>query len=245
MRRTNVTHVKHIWKKKDLVSILLVIFLIMSGIIALITFYGQNVGCFSIRMSEEALRQNIYVSTDPTFETYSPRLIVDSVSEANNTTYKIINTKYVKNHNGMYVSQSKGYVGYTFYLKNMGNEAVNISSSLEIAESTKDAHKAVWLWYFFGEDDIDGTIYQAKDELPPAESGWPGYEQDYRERKEFESDTTVFKKNEMNLLPGSVQKVSVIIWFEGEDPDCTDKVVGGQLKFNLTYSLTSEGADIA
>nr|MCR5152921.1 TonB-dependent receptor [Prevotella sp.] len=37
--------------------------------------------------------------------------------------------------------------------------------------------------------------------------------------------------------PQEVHKVTLILWIEGEDPDCTDQILGGQINFNLEFTL--------
>ena len=39
---------------------------------------------------------------------------------------------------------------------------------------------------------------------------------------------------EENFLVGNVDKYTIVIWMEGEDPDCIDTIVGGSVQFSMT-----------
>ena len=40
--------------------------------------------------------------------------------------------------------------------------------------------------------------------------------------------------------PGEVRKFSVIIWLEGQDPDCTDDLLGGMIKLRMKFDIVEE-----
>ena len=33
--------------------------------------------------------------------------------------------------------------------------------------------------------------------------------------------------------PGDISKITVVIWIEGNDPDCTDDLLGGEFKLDM------------
>jgi len=241
MKDYGVVTVKKIWTGRRLVSLLLVIFIALFGIIALLTYYGQNVGSFTISMSEKASNHSIYISTDPTFATYSPRLMCESLDEAKNIPYQMIKYQYVKENNGTYISQDKSYVGYTFYLKNMSNESVSLRATMNIEQATQHVDDAAWIWFFQGEEDYTGTIYQKYENLTDKEQNekYPNY----RQRVFFKDDTTVFDRTIENVEPDEVIKFTMILWIEGQDPDCKDSIIGGRINFNLGITLYSESDD--
>jgi hypothetical protein len=38
---------------------------------------------------------------------------------------------------------------------------------------------------------------------------------------------------EENFLVGNVDKYTIVIWMEGEDPECIDNIVGGSVEFSM------------
>ena len=57
---------------------------------------------------------------------------------------------------------------------------------------------------------------------------------------EAEKDTVKFYKNDMpvlenrtNFKPGDIDKITVFIWLEGDDPECVDNLLGGEIKMHM------------
>ena len=53
----------------------------------------------------------------------------------------------------------------------------------------------------------------------------------------FESENLIVKKDVDNFAPGDVAKITVVIWLEGDDPDCVDDILGGQLKIDMVMEI--------
>ena len=45
----------------------------------------------------------------------------------------------------------------------------------------------------------------------------------------FVSDTVVANGSQRTVAPMEVHKYTVVIWLEGDDPDCTDELIGGHV----------------
>ena len=43
-----------------------------------------------------------------------------------------------------------------------------------------------------------------------------------------------------NFKPGDISKITVVIWIEGNDPDCTDDVLGGEFKVDMEMTVVGE-----
>ena len=53
----------------------------------------------------------------------------------------------------------------------------------------------------------------------------------------FLSDTVVAEGRQMQVAPGDVHKYTIVIWLEGDDPDCTDDLIGGHLGMEFQFSM--------
>ena len=58
--------------------------------------------------------------------------------------------------------------------------------------------------------------------------------------KEPEKDTIAFKDNETAVLAqrrdfksGDIDKCTIVIWIEGDDPQCIDDLIGGEMKMHM------------
>lgn len=55
--------------------------------------------------------------------------------------------------------------------------------------------------------------------------------------KEFASSTEVMKDQREKLGSGEKDKYTVVIWLEGNDTDCVDKIIGGTMKLGMNFKI--------
>jgi len=127
------------------------------------------------------------------------------------------------------------YLCYTFYLKNTGKKAVIFEYSVLIVDMTMDIEKAVRIRLITSLDGekAEQTDYarvsSAKDEngeYLPEPNTTP-----------FLSKSTVMSLQVNDFQPNAVMKYTVIIWLEGNDPECTDDIIGGQFKIDMKFNV--------
>ena len=53
----------------------------------------------------------------------------------------------------------------------------------------------------------------------------------------FLTGSTVCKKEIGNFRPGDITKYTIVVWLEGNDPECTDQIVGGTVKIDMAMSI--------
>ena len=51
----------------------------------------------------------------------------------------------------------------------------------------------------------------------------------------FLSDTHVLSNTIEGFKPGDVDKYTVVIWLEGNDPECVDDIRGGVVKMSMNF----------
>lgn len=126
-------------------------------------------------------------------------------------------------HNG------DNYLAYTFYIENEGKDAVNYWYSMPIDDVILNVDEAIRVMvYLNGEK----TIYAKLN----------GYTEEPEEgTKAFYSDDTVMLESRQDFAPGDIDKFTIVVWIEGDDPDCTNALLGGELKMHM--DITEEHID--
>jgi hypothetical protein len=117
-------------------------------------------------------------------------------------------------HNG------RNYMAYTYYVRNAGKEDVGYSASIILDSCSKGAENAVRVAVWRNGERV---IYAA-----PAADG-----SDEEGCVSFLDSSTVCTYTEENFLVGNVDKYTIVIWMEGEDPECVDAIVGGSVEFSM------------
>ena len=127
---------------------------------------------------------------------------------------------------GNHTQDGENFISYTFYCKNAGKVQFSYTYELYIANSSLDIEKAVRVRLYVDGDYTD-YAYPRTDGIEGPEPGTTA----------FQSQTTIVKKRIENFNPGDVTRFTVVIWLEGNDPDCVDKILGGQLKVDMAIEI--------
>ena len=123
-------------------------------------------------------------------------------------------------HNG------ESYIAYTFYLINGGDDTISYEGEMSIENVTNNVDEAVRVaLYVNGEKTVYGKT----------KSNGTGKESDCD--SEFTSATVVMRNKREKFEPKAKDKYTVVIWLEGNDPDCTDELIGGTLKLGMDFKI--------
>jgi hypothetical protein len=56
----------------------------------------------------------------------------------------------------------------------------------------------------------------------------------------FVSDTVVAEGTVLEVPPQETHKYTVVVWLEGDDPDCTNEMIGGHVGMEMKMALITE-----
>ena len=121
-------------------------------------------------------------------------------------------------HNGL------NFLAYTFYLKNSGSEVANIRSELNIENVYKGVDEAIRIRVY--KNGNDETYAKRAKDGKPEHNTTPFYD-----------DAKAFSVLEEGVQPEEIIKYTIVVWIEGNDPECRDNIRGGDLRASLAFSL--------
>lgn len=220
-------------------------------------------GHFTIRMDSEMFRNGFVLSETEDFTNATTYLFAEPAVDV-----PCISISHLPDdldqHDG---NHSKDYFAYTFYVRNEGQETVGYEWALRTNSESLDVSKAAWIMLFedgqmefFAEANDDGEV-EALPAVGDDSRGYIGaplaqYAKDpdqyelirtvstvefYRVLpKMWESDTVVTSGIQLDMAPMDVHKYTVVIWLEGDDPDCTDDLIGGNLGLEIYMQMIEE-----
>jgi len=120
------------------------------------------------------------------------------------------------------------YIAYTFYLRNVGSTPCNLEETFHVTSSAKAADEAIRI-KVYRNGAVTTYAKEAKDGL--AEYG----------TVPFESDEVIYSAVSENFNPGDTIKYTLVIWIEGNDPECLDNIKGGNVEMSITYNTYVSG----
>lgn len=118
-------------------------------------------------------------------------------------------------HNGT------NYIAYTFYIENRSDNTFNYWYEVVLDDVIKNVDEALRVMIILNGEK---TIYAKVNSTT----------------KEPEKNTIAFHSEEKvavecreNFASGEVDKCTVVIWIEGNDPECLDNLIGGEIKMHM------------
>ena len=190
-----------------------------------ITTMYTKFGSFTVTVNKyDNVAHALTLSETPDFKDMTSRLNAASSQEITNisvTTLPLDLDKINGSHNG------DNYMAYTFYCRNAGTEAVTYEYELFIANMTLEIEDAVRIRLYVNGEYEDYA--KTRNEGQGAEPG----------TTEFLTEETILRK-ELHLTPGEYTKFTIVVWLEGDDPECVDTILGGVFKIDMNMSVLGE-----
>ena len=115
------------------------------------------------------------------------------------------------------------YFAYTFYIRNNGTETIDYDTSLIVTGVAKSCDEAARIMVY---KNGEPTIY-AKPQL--------GTDEPEENTVAFVDEKTVFEGTKEDFKPGDTDKYTVVIWFEGEDSQCVNDIMGGHMRLSMLF----------
>ena len=200
-------------------------------LVAMLTaFYGASLlfkeeGVFTVGVLPKKGEDEVAISLSESADFKDPvtMLGADGIDQMTNISVNWLPDDLDKvdgSHNGDH------YIAYTFYLKNTGNKECNVTEKFELESAVKGADDAVRI-----------RLYKNGEMTTYAKIGVNGEPE--IDTVPFESETLIFSGVNEKLDTDQTIKYTLVIWLEGDDPECLDNIRGGKVKMSMTFEAES------
>jgi hypothetical protein len=225
----------------------------------------QMRGHFTINLSEEMFKSGFTLSETIGFDNPTISLNSKPLENVPCTSISMIPgdvDDYEGDHHGF------DYLAYSFYVRNEGDLAADYNYKMRIVSESQEVSKAIWIMIFtdgemsfyaeIGADGKEETIPELSDNSHgynnlPLMSQTANQDKQYQfitnKRGNdyyrivpipFESENIIVSGSKENFPVMGVHKYTVVIWAEGDDPECTDDIIGGHIGLDLNFTLYDE-----
>lgn len=224
MKNSNVTiEVNKLYKQKlfsKIVKITALLLLLISSIIYLFLYIVHDGGRFTISLDKNmSNNKSVYLSEDGSETNKTRELFAETIDNMDNISIKWLPENLHEEANG--VHNGDNYIAYTFYVVNAGKETVNYWYELDIDDIVKNVDEAIRIKIYINDK---STVYAKKNETTTKAE--PGTVQ-------FKSKTIAVLEQRKNLKPMSKDKYTIVVWIEGDDPECKNDIIGGGIKMHM------------
>jgi len=200
-----------------------ILFLVNVYIILAIFYRGEN---FTITLDSEYGRESGLIIYEQAGHSEDWRNVLRSddieffTDISINWLPKNIDNEGDGSHNG------RNYIAYTFYAENRGQDTINYWTAIEIDDVIKNVDEAIRVMVFKNGNKV---VYAKNNRIT---------EQPEPDTVPFYDEDTVMLEVTENFKVGDIDKYTVVIWVEGDDPECKNDLIGGEIKMHMT--LTEE-----
>ena len=235
-----------IFKSKSFKWILLLTLLVTSILIILVMLLGNQSGNFVVKVESGDANKSIAITDSYEDRVYTNKLVANGIEGMTNTTPRWfldgdteeeqnIGLKKLTTELGNTIDDSTAYI-YTFLIVNTGNNAVSINLEMNVSNTSNGVDDAIRVMSY-NDDSESINIYQKADVNDTVYAYYPA------QPTLFLSENVVYNES-VTVLPTtdpekpSYIKYSVIFWLEGQDPECTEAIFNGTIKFSLKCSVS-------
>ena len=205
------------------VSLIILIVLTILFIVLTLVFKG---GKFVIQLDKSASRDSSLVIYD--FEEdreAKRRLYADEMPFMDNISIKWIpqniDTEKEGSHNG------ENYIAYTFHVENVGKEAVNYWYEVVIDDVIKNVDEGIRIMIFLnGDKNVYAKLNGDTKEPEPNTTAF------YNSDLNLDEYIAVLEERK-NLQPNEPDRITIVVWIEGDDPDTVNALIGGDIKMHM------------
>lgn len=219
-------------KLRRISTVAIIVLSIVTIIIILLTIYGLNVGNFVITVPSG--RNGLALSETADFPDPKSMLSATGMRDQREATYSWLPVSDLAEKDGSNNDPARRWIAYSFYVKNAGKDTINYEYSINITSVSKKVDSAIRV--LIKHQDYE-DVYAKWQEFPAENQGLEEIYPLEIKNINFLSTTEICRKKESQFAPQEIRKFLVIIWLEGNDPECTDNIMGGNLKMEMTINI--------
>ena len=204
-------------KFKLAVILLLLLLLILYFVIGIV----YNSGNFSITLDKNLYLDNgIIIYDDFQYKVYRTELLAKA-PETFNSIKEIWLPEEIKDYEGG-SHNGDSYLVYTFYIENTGDEVAGYTREVIIDDVIKNVDAAIRVRIYKNGEYLTYAKLSSEGEVEP-------------NTVPFIDDKIIMSEDVTNFKPNDIDKYTIVLWIEGEDPDCTDNILGGEFKVRMNF----------
>jgi hypothetical protein len=203
----------------------LLIFLMLLYIILTIIY---TEGKFTISLdSNDLMKSGLAIYESLNNSQGKRELSTETIPFMDNISYKwlpenIDSDELAGSHNG------DNYIAYTFFAENQGNEVLNYWYELILDDVIKNVDEAIRIRIY---RNGEYKTYAKRNPLTgePEKGTEPFTNIDG-------ADKTIILNHVEDFQPGQRDRITIVVWLEGDDPDCHDPLIGGEIKMHMVIT---------
>lgn len=205
------------------ITVLMLLFSVTYGFV----YITSQTGYFTIELDPNLkAKNNMVISSDSTFKNTPLILKTDALPYMDNISERWIPDD-IDEIEGPHSKDN--YLAYTFFIRNDGESPMDYVTEINVISVVKNVDDAIRVAVY---KNGEKTVYAKRNKITqlPEENTIP-----------FVSTTQVMSVNQPALKEGKVDRYTIVVWLEGDDPECIDEIMGGEMKMKMIITEVQKG----
>jgi hypothetical protein len=214
---------------KKIVKLILLFLLEFISIVYLVLYVVYQSGRFTVTLDKNlSNRKNVFLSENGNVKERTRHLAAGTIEYMDNISIKWLPANLDIEQNGSH--NGDNYIAYTFYVVNGGKETVHYWFEIDVDDTIRRVDEAIRIMiYKNGEPTVYAKKNEATGEAEP-------------DTKKFVSESIAVLEQRKEFKPQEKDRYTVVVWIEGDDPECNNDLLGGEVKMHI--DITEEHVDI-
>lgn len=211
-------------------TLILLILLLILTVFYMIFSVIYNRGNFTITLDKNLYYdRGIMIYDNPDYKVYRSELLAKAIEPFDNISFRWLPDD-LDEHDGSH--NGENYIAYTFYVENTGDEISDYWSNVVIDDVTKSIDDAIRIRIY--KNGVSTTYAKYKNPLTDL------YNLEGK-MTAFNDGNYVISEHVERFGPGDLNKYTIVIWLEGNDPQCTNNILGGEIKLHMEFNSENVG----
>ena len=252
------------WLLLHWLGILIGLMLALLLLLFIFSLIQQMRGHYTVNLSDGMFREGFVMSETEDFVMPTVHLFAEPAEQLPCISISQI-PEDIDEYDGQH---NDGYFAYTYYIRNEGESTVGYTWKLRMNMETQELSDAAWaiviedgeMRFYAKEsyetgreealpafnDDSRGYLAMPLMEIAPGSDQFEivrqaGQRVYYRAIPDtFITDKIIAEGEQTDVDPGEIHKYTVVLYLEGDDPDCTDDLIGGSMGVEMNFLLNTE-----
>ena len=220
---------KNFFKKAKIVLLIVFLLLMLAFVVLSFAYTG---GHFTVTLDPNFhTKTGMAVYSDEVKKEHVRRLYAEDLKFMDNISIEWLPRNYKEFQGGSH--NGDNYIGYTFYIENQGTEKQRYWYSVYIDDVIKNVDEAIRVMIILN-DQV--KVYAKPSPVNGAAEAIkvnPITGPDYKTAEKFYMDSVPVMESRADFKPGDIDKMTIFIWLEGDDPECIDNLLGGEIKMHM------------
>ena len=215
-----------IYRKKmihKIIKIAFLLLLIILSIIYLVLYIVYEGGRFTVSLDKNlSNRKNVFLSEDGKSSNKTRQLGAETINYMDNISIKWLPENIDKEKTGAH--NGDNYIAYTFYVVNAGEETVHYWYEIDIDDTILNVDEAIRIMIIQNGRKV---VYAKKSRVT---------KQPEEGTKAFKSKSIAVLEQRKNFTSRKKDRYTVVVWIEGDDPECNNALLGGEIKMHMDFT---------